>query len=189
MQPTLSHPAPVDQVKRRAKTSLYSVGEPCRRGHTCGRYISNGRCVECVSFHVKKAMAKVPLDVKVARSKIACRKSRLRRKGTAGWWAQDRCNALRGKAKARGLPFDLTADYIFACIPADFICPILGIPLVFGGDGSFNPNSASVDRINPRLGYICGNIRVISNRANILKRDVTDAEELQMVVDDLRRQY
>jgi hypothetical protein len=30
---------------------------------------------------------------------------------------------------------------------------------------------------------------VISMRANLLKSDVTDAEELQKVVDDLRRQY
>jgi hypothetical protein len=189
MQLSRFQAAPVDQVKRRAKTHISFSGVPCRRGHICGRYESNGRCVECVSFHVKKSMAKLSPDIKVARSKISCRKSRLRRKGTTAWWAQDRCNALRGKAKARGLPFDLTADYLFSLIPVDFICPVLGIPLVFGADGAFNPNSASVDRLNPRLGYVRGNVRVISNRANILKRDVTDAEELQMVVNDLRRQY
>lgn len=46
-------------------------------------------------------------------------------------------------------------------------CPVLGIPLTIGGKRS--PSSPSLDRIDPALGYVPGNIRVISDRANRLK--------------------
>lgn len=27
--------------------TVYTTGKPCRRGHLCGRYVTNGTCVEC----------------------------------------------------------------------------------------------------------------------------------------------
>jgi len=57
--------------------------------------------------------------------------------------------------------------------------------MVFGGPRAHN--NPSVDRRIPALGYIEKNVRVISDRANRLKWDVTDPDELQKIVDDLRR--
>ena len=37
-------------------------------------------------------------------------------------------------------------------------------------------NSPSLDRIRPQLGYVAGNVRVISNRANHLKSNGTISE-------------
>jgi len=52
------------------------------------------------------------------------------------------------------------------------MCPILGIPLI-PGIGAQSPNSPSLDRIIPSLGYVKGNIAVISYRANAMKNDAT----------------
>src|SRR5258708_5621185 len=69
----------------------------------------------------------------------------------------------RRRAKQRGLEFSIAKDAIV--IPAT--CPALGIPLSLGKKRS--SNSPSLDRIDPSRGYVTGNIRVISDRANRLK--------------------
>jgi len=56
------------------------------------------------------------------------------------------------------------------------VCPILLVPLE-----KYNKNRApSLDRIDNSKGYIKGNVRVISNRANIMKGDMSleDIERL-----------
>jgi hypothetical protein len=54
-------------------------------------------------------------------------------------------------------------------IPA--VCPILSIPIVLGERRS--DNSPSLDRLVPEKGYVPGNVRVISDKANRLKGDRT----------------
>jgi hypothetical protein len=48
-------------------------------------------------------------------------------------------------------------------------------------------NSPSLDRIVPEKGYVAGNIRVISQRANRIKSNAT-VEELRAVLKDLQKQ-
>lgn len=73
----------------------------------------------------------------------------------------------RYRAKKYNLPFDIEVDDII--IPE--LCPILNIKLDLS---TKNKNySPSLDKINPKLGYIKSNIRVISFRANRLKSDLT----------------
>lgn len=89
----------------------------------------------------------------------------------------------KGRAKEYGLAFDLTVEDLV--IPN--VCPILNIPIYFAESGTYegkNPNSPSVDRIDPSLGYIKGNIQIISWRANHLKNNAT-LEELQAIVNYL----
>jgi hypothetical protein len=91
-----------------------------------------------------------------------------------GWSRQTLRNCIN-KARRLGHESDLTLDDL--TIPA--VCPALGIPLVLGLQGKSTagrPNAPSVDRIDSTLGYVKGNVRVISLRANILKRDATLAE-------------
>ena len=71
----------------------------------------------------------------------------------------------RIRAEQYGVPFSITEmDLVF---PA--VCPILNVPLRVGG-GPFAP---SLDRIKPELGYVSGNIQIISKRANSMKNDAT----------------
>jgi hypothetical protein len=96
-------------------------------------------------------------------------------------WAKHMISAIRSRAAKKSIPFDLTVDDLLQLIPSDGACPALGIPIVFGG--RLTPNSPSVDRVDPTLGYICCNVAVISQRANVMKQDATDPEELRRVAD------
>lgn len=62
-------------------------------------------------------------------------------------------------------------------------CPLLGIKLMRGLKKQ-GPASPSLDRIKPGLGYVPGNVWVISNRANTIKQDAT-LQELQMLTERL----
>jgi len=65
------------------------------------------------------------------------------------------------------------------------VCPVLGLTLVVS-KGVLSDTSPSLDRIVPALGYVKGNVRVISYRANRLKCDATIAE-LELVLADMRK--
>ena len=72
----------------------------------------------------------------------------------------------KSRASIKGLPFNLeTSD-----IEIPDTCPILGIPLFVtqGRSGGFR-HSPSLDRIVPELGYVKGNVQVISQQANAMK--------------------
>lgn len=75
------------------------------------------------------------------------------------------------RARVQGIPFSITEKDIVCVIK----CPILGIPLEYGLNKSGN-SSPSLDRIVPDLGYIPGNVAVMSMKANRLKSNATYAE-------------
>lgn len=82
-------------------------------------------------------------------------------------------NFLWTKAKARakkmGLPFNIDESDII--IPK--LCPLLRIPLSFGGDFAVTP---SLDRIHNEKGYTKGNVWVISVKANTMKQNASIAQ-------------
>ena len=79
------------------------------------------------------------------------------------------------------LPYNITKEYVH--VPD--VCPILGIPLFVNGTKS-TPNSPSIDRIRPELGYVKGNVAVISYRANAIKNDAT-LREILLVASYLKK--
>lgn len=90
------------------------------------------------------------------------------------------------RAKRCGLPFNITLEDIV--IPE--FCPVLGIKLGNyrgKGRGGFKDDAPSLDKIIPAKGYVNGNVRVISNRANCIKRDAT-LEELKAIVAYIERE-
>ena len=94
------------------------------------------------------------------------------------------CSA-KSRAKKAGILFDIDLSDIL--IPK--VCPLLGIPIVeghLGGKRGATPNSPSLDRVQPDLGYTKGNVWVISHRANVIKQDAT-ADELERVALHLRQ--
>lgn len=83
----------------------------------------------------------------------------------------------RKRAKNRGLEFNICIDDVV--IPE--FCPVFGYRLEVG-DGKRQDNSPSIDRINNSLGYIKGNVRIISFRANALKNNGT-IEEFEKIIE------
>lgn len=86
----------------------------------------------------------------------------------------------KSRAKIKKLEFNIQIEDIV--VPS--FCPVLGTSLSLK-DGDIN-TSPSIDRIDSSKGYIKTNIRIISNRANILKNNAT-IEELEKVLEDLKR--
>jgi hypothetical protein len=84
--------------------------------------------------------------------------------------------AAKSRAKAQHLPFNLTLEDLG---PLPEYCPVLGIPLEIGS-GIHCDGSPSLDKIIPKLGYVRGNVLIVSMRANRLKSDATVAELRQM---------
>lgn len=78
------------------------------------------------------------------------------------------------RALAKGIPFSLTEKDFE--IPE--FCPVLDIRLAIGTGRGPAPHSPTLDRIDPQLGYVAGNVQVISSRANAMKNDAS-ADELR----------
>jgi len=75
---------------------------------------------------------------------------------------------LKQKCKKDGIPFNL--DRYDLVVPE--YCPVLGMKLKCNARAR-GDDSASVDRINPRGGYVKGNIVVVSCLANFIKYTAT----------------
>ena len=58
--------------------------------------------------------------------------------------------------------------WIWEAIEYPKICTVFGIELDWGMNG-YQPNSPSLDRVNPKLGYIPGNVRLVCNSYNAAK--------------------
>ena len=85
-------------------------------------------------------------------------------------------NTAKARAESRSIPFAITSDDI--TIPD--VCPVLGISINL--EDTYTDNVPTIDRIDPALGYVPGNVAVISFKANRLKSDAT-VEELRQIAD------
>lgn len=85
--------------------------------------------------------------------------------------------AVRRRCKKNGIPFSITVADL---LPLPTHCPDLGLELNYFTNQGYFPNRATVDKIVPALGYIPGNVRVVSNQANVMKQDATP-EQLKRI--------
>ena len=92
----------------------------------------------------------------------------------------ERCNAKpqwyrflhkKANAKTSGIDFDLQYDELEWPVH----CPVLGLELdySFGKRTGVPPNSPSFDRIDPNMGYVRGNVIIVSHLANAIKTNAT----------------
>lgn len=91
-------------------------------------------------------------------------------------WAVRKLWSIRERSEPKGIEVTIEPSDI---VPPE-VCPIFGEPFIYDGQHPMNP---SVDRINPDLGYVPGNVVVISNRANMIKQDVKDPEVFRKLAD------
>ena len=77
------------------------------------------------------------------------------------------CMLAKSRAKRENLIFNLTPENII--IPE--YCPVLGMKLEFSYGKHATDASPTIDKFIPDLGYVPGNVAVISKKANRLKGD------------------
>lgn len=125
--------------------------------------------------------ARDPMKQKLRNQRYRERHEQEIREAAMGWkaanYARYMFNAAKCRAKKKGREFTISIEDVV--VPTH--CPVLGIPLFAKKDGTTGPgpNSPTLDRIDNKLGYIKGNVIVISYRANGLKSDAT--------IDEVRR--
>ena len=100
--------------------------------------------------------------------------------------AKNRERSLYLQARKRSEKFSLPFSIAMEDIEIPDVCPLLGIPINKKPSKLNNrDNSPSLDRIIPSMGYVPGNIMVISYRANRIKNDAS-LEELERIAASLR---
>ena len=74
------------------------------------------------------------------------------------------------RASKENLPFDIDLEYLLSIYTG--FCPYLNIPLSLEGVAGNSMNTISIDKIIPKMGYVRGNIEIVSYKANVMKQDV-----------------
>lgn len=82
------------------------------------------------------------------------------------------CKASKRRARIKNLPFNLTSNYLESIYPKNSVCPILGYTMKVSNI-SLGKLSPTLDRIDPRLGYVRGNVEFVTNIANLMMTSAT----------------
>lgn len=89
-------------------------------------------------------------------------------------------NGIKESAKSRNIEFNITPEYIQDLfIKQDRKCVYTGIVLTFPENTRDFSKTASLDRVNSKLGYIEGNVQWIHKIVNKMKMDIDENEFLQ----------
>jgi len=83
-------------------------------------------------------------------------------------------------ALKQDVPFEIPFRQYYELRKATEKCPITGESFRSEGTGN-GKDSATLDKINPKLGYVSGNIAFISRRANSIKNDISSLEEAKAI--------
>lgn len=141
----------------------YFPGTPCKRSHISKRRVVGRACAECVASANKGEKSILRMKQWYA--------SKTHKQKMIGW---AKYRHIYGKHLGE---FDLTE--------ADFdwpeCCPALGIRLRYEAQRSRNANDApTIDRIDSALGYVRGNIQILSRKANRIKNDGSPEEVMRV---------
>jgi len=150
---------------RKLGNVTYYTGKSCKRGHLSPRRVSNAICMQC---------AKEVYSV-TDRDNYRYRDTFKRQFG-----------ARRQKALRDNIPFTITLEEI----EKPKHCPVFGTELNYNwsGENRRDPNKATFDKLIPELGYVPGNVFVISWRANKLKSNMS-IEELKKILKYIEENY
>ena len=137
-------------------------------------YQSKFLCYDCI-LKKQKPRAKI-YHQKNRKSLLLKSKFQYRKNIQKNLWQNARI-----RAKKENIPFNIEVSDVI--IPK--YCPIFGIKLMVGNNKR-QDNSPSLDKIIPRLGYVKGNVKVISWKANNIK-NIGTAEEHEMIAKWIRQ--
>ena len=96
-------------------------------------------------------------------------------------------NKARSRSKQKGYTTDLTTEYLKEVWDKqNGICPYTKIKMELGRttadeDIKKTPTKASLDRIDPNIGYIQGNVEFVCYCVNVMKNDFTKEEMVNFI--------
>ena len=145
--------------------ATYFTGQPCIYGHLSERYVKGHLCIECHhTIHKDNDRTKYRNSDNTLLIQF---------------------NQRRNIAKKHGIPFTIDYDEI----EQPEFCPVLGLKLNYKWGGvtgrNRDPSKATLDRVIPELGYVKGNVFVISWRANRLKNNMS-IDELEKILNYIK---
>lgn len=96
-------------------------------------------------------------------------------------WVVDKVRRIRnGNSKTRGAVCTMTNDHVLEVwLRQKGRCALSGVKLKCWA-GKHDPMSASIDRIDPRKGYVDGNIRFLAWCVNSFRCHMTDKEVVRI---------
>lgn len=153
-----------------------------------------GRCKSCATRKLNLDNSSCPHGLSREERKdgscVECRKSQMHEYLKRWGPAYKVYHSAKYRAKKLGIPWAISKQYVESIWPPDNKCPILGIELSPNSEGVGPCNSSpSLDKIIPPLGYVEGNVAVISFLANSLKKDQTDPAVFRAIANWLENQH
>lgn len=140
---------------------------PCRFGavgmRTGGSKFNHCKCAQCRDLRNSRWLARLN-ESPGARDE--------RRKRYSDRHATDPLSKMLQAAKSRAKKFNVPFSLCREDVSIPTHCPALGIPLQVG-KGKITDGSPSLDRVRPELGYVRGNVVVVSHLANRIKNSAT----------------
>lgn len=134
----------------------------------------SNECKQCASKRSKEAYTEEKKAINYARAQ------QWKQDNPKSLWVSYAVERAKRRAKEKNLPYDLSNKKIFSIVPD--ACPVFGTPFVFAGNVSASDSSPSIDRIDPKKGYVLENIAIISVKANLIKNAYSAAELMQVAL-------
>ena len=162
-------------------SKFFFTGKKCKKNHLAPRHSDSGKCVDCKRESAKKQTALYRKKIKSGEL-IKKNKTHINH-GLSRSLEMKLYNTAKIRARKKGIDFTIKVTDIK--IP--LLCPILGLQLdkIWGGveqNSKNRQNKPSLDRLDPRLGYVPENIIVISYRANMIKGDGFPNEHREIAI-------
>lgn len=88
----------------------------------------------------------------------------------------------KNRARSAGLPFNIDPE---DCEIPEY-CPVLGIKISEKGKGTNNESTPTLDKIYPNKGYVKGNVKVISWKANRIKNNCSEPDVFEAIATYIR---
>lgn len=110
-----------------------------------------------------------PFDKRVIRNNYQKQYNKRMSKESITYRLRKMVAAAKDRCKRTGREFSITFDDV---VWPD-VCPVFGTPFNLASKGKPSFNSPALDRIDNDKGYIPGNVRVVSQRANQLKTNMS----------------
>ena len=197
-------------------STLFFTGRKCASGHTSVRYTSTGICRECSRDRNKSAYlnnvvrekarsaawrednpGKYQAQYKDRDQRAANKKWREDNpEAQRDWWKSQimveplyaQLRGVKARCQKHGWLYDLDAEHIMELYRATPDCPVLKVRMLLPNEPGDRWHRMSIDRLDPALGYVRSNVRLLSYAANTIKGQHTDPQIFRRLADWLEKE-